>query len=144
MLQWELYLAVVSNFTKSSHAWIDRLKHWSYTCNFVAFHYNFLWGCNILAVIRCLMFCGILPVGSQNKEFNFRHDWNSLISDDETLQMRHYSRKYFPPADDYVSLKNIHGYSFPSLGTCFAYSHFPTPIFLLPYAYSTKCLYTSR
>jgi len=41
--------------------------------------------------------------GSTNKEFNFRHDWNSLISDDETLQMRYYSREYFPKADDYVS-----------------------------------------
>ena len=41
-------------------------------------------------------------IGNINKEFNFRHDWNSLISDDETLQMRHYSRKYFPHADDYV------------------------------------------
>ena len=44
----------------------------------------------------------ILTPGGTNKEFNFRHDWNSLISDDETLQMRHYSRKYFPHADDYV------------------------------------------
>ena len=74
-----------------------------------------------------------LPAGNQNKEFNFRHDWNSLISDDETLQMKYYSRKYFPPADDYVSRKKSSGNSdscatFPSLwlGTCFAYSHMPT------------------
>ena len=26
--------------------------------------------------------------GKTNKEFNLRHDWNSLISDDESLQMR--------------------------------------------------------
>ena len=26
--------------------------------------------------------------GKTNKEFNLRHDWNSLISDDETLQMK--------------------------------------------------------
>ena len=74
-----------------------------------------------------------LLAGNQNKEFNFRHDWNSLISDDETLQMKYYSRKYFPPADDYVSWKKSSGNSdscatFPSLwlGTCFAYSHMPT------------------
>ncbi|XP_065899576.1 FAD-dependent oxidoreductase domain-containing protein 2-like [Dysidea avara] len=41
--------------------------------------------------------------GSTNKEFNFRHDWNSLISADESLQVRHYSKDYFPPADSYVT-----------------------------------------
>ena len=41
--------------------------------------------------------------GMTNKEFSFRHDWNSLISDDESLMMRHYSKDYFPPADSYVS-----------------------------------------
>ncbi|XP_072035776.1 FAD-dependent oxidoreductase domain-containing protein 2-like [Amphiura filiformis] len=40
--------------------------------------------------------------GKTNKEFNLRHDWNSLLSDDESLQMRHYSKEFFPPADDYV------------------------------------------
>ena len=28
---------MVSNFSKSSHAWKDGLKHWAYTCTFVAF-----------------------------------------------------------------------------------------------------------
>ena len=28
---------MVSNFSKSSHAWKGRLKHWAYTCTFVAF-----------------------------------------------------------------------------------------------------------
>ena len=46
--------------------------------------------------------------GSTNKEFNFRHDWNTLISDDESLQMRHYSKKYFPHADDYVCSPQQH------------------------------------
>lgn len=41
--------------------------------------------------------------GSTNKEFSFRHDWNSLISDDESLQMKHYTKDYFPHADVYVS-----------------------------------------
>ena len=55
--------------------------------------------CSIVDFTLCMVFAA----GSHNKEFTFRHDWNSLISDDETLQMRYYSRKYFPPADDYVS-----------------------------------------
>ena len=38
ILQWQLYLAVVSNFSPSSQAWKERLKHWTYTCTFVAFH----------------------------------------------------------------------------------------------------------
>jgi len=46
--------------------------------------------------------------GSTNKEFNFRHDWNTLISDDESLQMRYYSKKYFPHADDYVCSPRQH------------------------------------
>jgi len=37
--------------------------------------------------------------GSTNQEFNWRHDWNSLLSDDDSLQFRHYSRKMFPSAD---------------------------------------------
>lgn len=46
--------------------------------------------------------------GSTNKEFNFRHDWNTLISDDESLQMKYYSKKYFPHADDYVCSPQQH------------------------------------
>ncbi|XP_013411120.1 FAD-dependent oxidoreductase domain-containing protein 2-like [Lingula anatina] len=34
--------------------------------------------------------------GKTNKEFNLRHDWNSLISHDESLQVRHYSKVMFP------------------------------------------------
>ena len=30
--------------------------------------------------------------GQKNKEFNLRHDWNSLLSDDESLLMKHYSK----------------------------------------------------
>ncbi|XP_048575414.1 FAD-dependent oxidoreductase domain-containing protein 2 [Nematostella vectensis] len=44
--------------------------------------------------------------GKTNKEFNLRHDWNSLISDDESLLMKHYSKKFFPDADDYVKYLN--------------------------------------
>ena len=33
-------------------------------------------------------------------EFNLRHDWNSLLSDDESLLFKHYSEDLFPDADD--------------------------------------------
>uniref|UniRef100_A0A914WN39 Uncharacterized protein n=1 Tax=Plectus sambesii TaxID=2011161 RepID=A0A914WN39_9BILA len=38
--------------------------------------------------------------GRLNKEFNLRHDWNSLISDDDQLLFTKYSEKYFPSADE--------------------------------------------
>ncbi|XP_041473338.1 FAD-dependent oxidoreductase domain-containing protein 2-like [Lytechinus variegatus] len=44
--------------------------------------------------------------GKTNKEFNMRHDWNSLLSDDETLLMKHYSKEFFPDADIYVKYLN--------------------------------------
>uniref|UniRef100_A0ABM0MVH5 FAD-dependent oxidoreductase domain-containing protein 2-like n=1 Tax=Saccoglossus kowalevskii TaxID=10224 RepID=A0ABM0MVH5_SACKO len=47
--------------------------------------------------------------GKTNKEFNMRHDWNSLLSDDESLQIRHYSREFFPHAD--VMLKYLNDYT---------------------------------
>ena len=49
--------------------------------------------------------CNVWPsaTGKDNKEFNFRHDWNSLISDDPTLRMTRYTEKYFPDADTIVS-----------------------------------------
>ncbi|XP_028671411.1 FAD-dependent oxidoreductase domain-containing protein 2 [Erpetoichthys calabaricus] len=34
--------------------------------------------------------------GKSNKEFNLRHDWNSLLSDDDTLLFRHYSSEFYP------------------------------------------------
>ena len=40
--------------------------------------------------------------GQTNKEFNFRHDWNSLISDDESLLFKHYSKDYFPKREAIV------------------------------------------
>ncbi|XP_028395270.1 FAD-dependent oxidoreductase domain-containing protein 2-like [Dendronephthya gigantea] len=44
--------------------------------------------------------------GQTNKEFNLRHDWNSLISDDETLRVTRYSKEFFPPADVLVQYLN--------------------------------------
>jgi len=40
--------------------------------------------------------------GKASDQFNMRHDWNSLISDDESLRFTNYSDKYFAPADDLV------------------------------------------
>ncbi|XP_071105479.1 FAD-dependent oxidoreductase domain-containing protein 2-like [Haliotis cracherodii] len=37
--------------------------------------------------------------GQTNKEFNMRHDWNSLLSHDESLLLKHYSKEMFPHAD---------------------------------------------
>ncbi|XP_052823418.1 FAD-dependent oxidoreductase domain-containing protein 2 isoform X2 [Octopus bimaculoides] len=37
--------------------------------------------------------------GRTNKEFNMRHDWNSLLSDKEHLKLRYYSKEMFPHAD---------------------------------------------
>ncbi|XP_048575834.1 FAD-dependent oxidoreductase domain-containing protein 2 isoform X2 [Nematostella vectensis] len=44
--------------------------------------------------------------GRSNKEFNLRHDWNSLISDDESLLFREYSDEFYPPADNLVKYLN--------------------------------------
>ena len=44
--------------------------------------------------------------GSENKEFNLRHDWNSLLSQDESLLFKNYSKEYFPPADVMVQYLN--------------------------------------
>ncbi|XP_075038820.1 FAD-dependent oxidoreductase domain-containing protein 2 isoform X2 [Mixophyes fleayi] len=38
--------------------------------------------------------------GRRNKEFNLRHDWNSLLSQDELLYFSRYSREFYPHADD--------------------------------------------
>ena len=65
--------------------------------------------------IRCLMhfancvvdliaFFLLFILGKTNKEFNLRHDWNSLISDDEALRMTRYSKEFFPHADVLVNL----------------------------------------
>ena len=41
--------------------------------------------------------------GHANEEYNFRHDWHSLISDNSTLKFTRYSSDFFPQADDYVT-----------------------------------------
>ena len=49
------------------------------------------------------MLLSLLLTGQTNKEFNMRHDWNSILSDDESLLLKHYSKEFFPPADTMVS-----------------------------------------
>ena len=41
--------------------------------------------------------------GKKNKEFNMRHDWNSLLSHDESLLMKHYSKEFFPQRHTYLT-----------------------------------------
>jgi len=45
-------------------------------------------------------------VGKTNKEFNLRHDWNSLLSDDDSLRFTKYSKLFFPDRLDYVKYLN--------------------------------------
>ena len=44
--------------------------------------------------------------GKTNAEFNLRHDWNSLISDNASLLVKHYSPDFFPHADDLLRYFN--------------------------------------
>ncbi|XP_076305462.1 FAD-dependent oxidoreductase domain-containing protein 2-like isoform X2 [Tachypleus tridentatus] len=46
--------------------------------------------------------------GKTNKEFNLRHDWNSLLSHNERLLVKHYSKDFYPHAD--VILKYLDDY----------------------------------
>ena len=44
--------------------------------------------------------------GERNRKFNYRHDWNSLLSDDDHLRFTHRSKRLFPSADlmtDYLN-----------------------------------------
>ncbi|XP_059809765.1 FAD-dependent oxidoreductase domain-containing protein 2 isoform X2 [Hypanus sabinus] len=44
--------------------------------------------------------------GKQNREFNLRHDWNSLLSHDDNLLFKHYSKDFFPHADTMLQYLN--------------------------------------
>ena len=45
-----------------------------------------------------------MNTGTENHEYNLRHDWNSLLvnEDDESLDFKSYSRENFPHADHLV------------------------------------------
>ncbi|XP_030062661.1 FAD-dependent oxidoreductase domain-containing protein 2 [Microcaecilia unicolor] len=44
--------------------------------------------------------------GRSNREFNLRHDWNSLLSHTDQLLFRHHSQEFFPHADAMVHYLN--------------------------------------
>ncbi|KAK3089494.1 hypothetical protein FSP39_004045 [Pinctada imbricata] len=48
---------------------------------------------------RKLISINKVNTGSNNKEFNMRHDWNSLLSDDDRMLFKQFSREMFPHAD---------------------------------------------
>ncbi|XP_068434741.1 FAD-dependent oxidoreductase domain-containing protein 2 [Clinocottus analis] len=48
---------------------------------------------------RKLISINKIYTGSQNREFNMRHDWNSLLSDRADLLFKQVSRDFFPHAD---------------------------------------------
>ncbi|XP_068575245.1 FAD-dependent oxidoreductase domain-containing protein 2 isoform X2 [Cebidichthys violaceus] len=50
---------------------------------------------------RKLISINKIYTGSQNREFNMRHDWNSLLSDRPDLLLKRVSREFFPPADTF-------------------------------------------
>jgi thioredoxin reductase len=51
---------------------------------------------------RTLISANKIHTGYDDNERNLRWDWNSLISHREELLFKHYSRKYFPAADELV------------------------------------------
>ena len=52
---------------------------------------------------RKLISINKVHTGNENKDFNLRHDWNSLLSDNDELLFKNYSKDYFPHADTYVN-----------------------------------------
>ncbi len=52
---------------------------------------------------RCLISINKRFTGSDNVEFNMRHDWNSLLTDDLDFSFAEYDKHYFPAADSIVS-----------------------------------------
>ena len=55
---------------------------------------------------RKLISVNKVHTGSTNKEFNLRHDWNSLLSDDDSLLFKNYTTEFFPQADIMVKYLN--------------------------------------
>uniref|UniRef100_A0A3B4YPZ7 FAD-dependent oxidoreductase domain containing 2 n=1 Tax=Seriola lalandi dorsalis TaxID=1841481 RepID=A0A3B4YPZ7_SERLL len=48
---------------------------------------------------RKLISINKIYTGRQNREFNLRHDWNSLLSDKPDLLFKRVSSEFYPPAD---------------------------------------------
>ncbi|XP_077068023.1 FAD-dependent oxidoreductase domain-containing protein 2 [Siphateles boraxobius] len=56
---------------------------------------------NIYPRHRKLISINKIYTGRRNKEFNLRHDWNSLLSDRPDLLFQRISRELYPNADDF-------------------------------------------
>lgn len=58
--------------------------------------------------LKTLISINKVYTGSEDPEFNLRHDWNSLLveSDDEPLLFKTYTEEYFPKTEDYVKYLN--------------------------------------
>ena len=63
-----LYLALMSHFSKSSQAWKERLKHWTYTCTFVAFSTLIIMLCNNSSTSGVISVGGFLQRSTQPHE----------------------------------------------------------------------------
>ncbi|CAG0916793.1 unnamed protein product [Notodromas monacha] len=48
---------------------------------------------------RKLISINKISTGRTNHLYNERHDWNSLLSDDDSLLFKHYSKEFFPPTE---------------------------------------------
>lgn len=48
---------------------------------------------------RKLISINKIYTGRRNREFNLRHDWNSLLSDKPDLLFKRVSSEFYPPAD---------------------------------------------
>ena len=51
---------------------------------------------------RKLISINKVHTGFDDREKNLRWDWNSLLCEDEAMQFKHYSQRYWPAADDLV------------------------------------------
>jgi len=57
---------------------------------------------NKYPVHRKLISINKVHTGNENKDFNLRHDWNSLLSNNDSLLLKNYTKEFFPSADVYV------------------------------------------
>lgn len=55
---------------------------------------------------RKLISINKVNTGKTDKEFNLRHDWNSLLCDDDSLLFKNYSEEFYPKADIMVEYLN--------------------------------------
>lgn len=55
---------------------------------------------------RKLISINKVHTGNKNKDFNLRHDWNSLLSDNDDLLFTKYTKEYFPEAKILVKYLN--------------------------------------